>query len=73
MKTIEVKVSIRNPDYSEDINVQQFSSLREAIDSIGEKRVLDIINSNLITICRAQWRNRIINQLMHPTLNLKKE
>lgn len=66
MKNEDVDVTIHdiNGKRGVTITVTLFDSLREAYAVIGEKKILEMINKDIVQKARSNWRNRFIKELV---------
>lgn len=63
MYTYKVKARIHNPEREAEVEVQQFSSLEEAIEKYGKTTLLGIINDRIIFLARHNAREKMIKEL----------
>lgn len=63
MNTKDIQVKIFNPSVKGTITVAIVDTVAEAIELMGNKGVIDVINEYLINKARVDWRNRMIHNL----------
>jgi len=59
-----IKVRISNPNRERDVEVQHFDNLMEAFETLGQEKMLQIINDHISRKAREQARIRMIGLVM---------
>jgi hypothetical protein len=60
MKTVTTITRIHNPEVVEELPVQVYEEISEAIVNLGATEVLKIINDHCIRVARYAWRETTI-------------